>query len=251
MEWQNFKVTREYYYNDAGRQMRILGKSVEARYYELLGKSFDFPKDGYQGKYINDIAKIVLEKKGGSLKSGDEFFRKIAEEIIFNDIKNSLRKLNVKFDHFTNEKTFYENGDIDKLLKNLADKNLIYKKDNATWFRTSALGKDQDRVYIKSSGEPTYRVPDTAYHLDKINRKYDLIVDIFGADHADTYPVIIQIYKNGDPVHFAQTDVNDDGSYEYKFRIKSVDNDRVINVFEGDYDVKIFQTVKLKSELSI
>ena len=70
-------------------------------------------------------------------------------------------------------------------------------------------------------------------------------------DHADNYPVIIQIYKNGDPVHFAQTDVNDDGSYEYKFRIKSVDNDRVINVFEGDYDVKIFQTVKLKSELSI
>ena len=82
LEWQNFKVTREYYYNDAGRQMRILGKSVEARYYELLGKSFDFPKDGYQGKYINDIAKIVLEKKGRSLKSGDEFFRKIAEEII-------------------------------------------------------------------------------------------------------------------------------------------------------------------------
>ena len=195
LEWQNFKVTREYYYNDAGRQMRILGKSVEARYYELLGKSFDFPKDGYQGKYINDIAKIVLEKKGGSLKSGDEFFRKIAEEIIFNDIKNSLRKLDVKFDHFTNEKTFYENGDIDKLLKNLADKNLIYKKDNATWFRTSALGKNQDRVYIKSSGEPTYRVPDTAYHLDKIKRKYDLIVDIFGADHADTYPDVIIALK--------------------------------------------------------
>ena len=195
LEWQNFKVTREYYYNDAGRQMRILGKSVEARYYELLGKSFDFPKDGYQGKYINDIAKIVLEKKGGNLKSGDEFFRKIAEEIIFNDIKNSLRKLDVKFDHFTNEKTFYENGDIDKLLKNLADKNLIYKKDNATWFRTSALGKNQDRVYIKSSGEPTYRVPDTAYHLDKIKRKYDLIVDIFGADHADTYPDVIIALK--------------------------------------------------------
>ena len=195
LEWQNFKVTREYYYNDAGRQMRILGKSVEARYYELLGKSFDFPKDGYQGKYINDIAKIVLEKKGGSLKSGDEFFRKIAEEIIFNDIKNSLRRLDVKFDHFTNEKTFYENGDIDKLLKNLTDKNLIYKKDNATWFRTSALGKNQDRVYIKSSGEPTYRVPDTAYHLDKIKRKYDLIVDIFGADHADAYPDVIIALK--------------------------------------------------------
>ena len=111
--------------------------------------------------------------------------------MIFSDIKSSLIKLGITFDQFTNEKTFYENGDIDSFLKKLKDKELIYEKDNATWFKTSSLGKDQDKVYIKSSGEPTYRVPDTAYHQDKINRGFDLIVDVFGADHADTYPDVI------------------------------------------------------------
>ena len=125
-----------------------------------------------------------------------EFFKKSAEEIIFKEIKKSLIDLGIKFDQFTNEKSFYENGDIDELLKALSDKKLIYKKDDATWFKSSSLGKEQDRVYIKSSGEPTYRVPDTAYHLNKIRRNYDLIVDIFGADHADTYPDVIIALKS-------------------------------------------------------
>ena len=196
LEWQSFDVTREYYFNDAGRQMRILGESVEARYYELLGERFDFPKDGYQGKYILDIAKHLLKHQGKNLKKGDEIFQKSAEEIIFKKIKKSLIDLGIKFDRFTNEKSFYENGDIDELLKSLSDKKLIYKKDDATWFKSSSLGKEQDRVYIKSSGEPTYRVPDTAYHLNKIKRNYDLIVDIFGADHADAYPDVIIALKS-------------------------------------------------------
>jgi len=196
LEWQSFDVTREYYFNDAGRQMRILGESVEARYYEILGERFDFPKDGYQGKYILDIAKHLLKHQGKNLKKGDEIFQKSAEEIIFKKIKKSLIDLGIKFDRFTNEKSFYENGDIDELLKSLSDKKLIYKKDDATWFKSSSLGKEQDRVYIKSSGEPTYRVPDTAYHLNKIKRNYDLIVDIFGADHADTYPDVIIALKS-------------------------------------------------------
>lgn len=125
------------------------------------------------------------------MESGDPIFKERAEELIFSDIKSSLIKLGITFDQFTNEKTFYENGDIDSFLKKLKDKELIYEKDNATWFKTSSLGKDQDKVYIKSSGEPTYRVPDTAYHQDKINRGFDLIVDVFGADHADTYPDVI------------------------------------------------------------
>ena len=196
LEWQNFDVTREYYFNDAGRQMRVLGKSVEARYYELLGKDFNFPTDGYKGEYIINIAKQIVKSKGNNIKNGDAIFRKSAEEIIFKEIKSSLIDLGIKFDRFTNEKSFYENGDIDKLLKALSDKKLIYKKDNAIWFKSSSLGKEQDRVYIKSSGEPTYRVPDTAYHLDKIKRNYDLIVDIFGADHADTYPDVIIALKS-------------------------------------------------------
>ena len=99
--------------------------------------------------------------------------------------------MKIYFDQFTNEKTFYGNGDIEKFMDELKGKDLIYKKENATWFRTTSLGKEQDRVYIKSTGEPTYRVPDTAYHRDKINRKYDLIIDVFGADHADAYPDVI------------------------------------------------------------
>ena len=110
---------------------------------------------------------------------------------MFNKIKNSLKDLEIYFDQFTNEKTFYENGDIDIFMNELRDKDLIYEKENATWFKASSLGKTQDKVYIKSSGEPTYRVPDTAYHRDKIKRDYDLIIDVFGADHADAYPDVI------------------------------------------------------------
>ena len=191
LHWQGFEVTREYYFNDAGRQMRILGESVEVRYFEILGKNLEFPEEGYQGNYIREIAQTILDQHGNELKPNSPIFKKEAEKIIFNDIKSSLAKLGITFDQFSNEKTFYDNGGIDSLLKKLKEKDLIYEKDNATWFKTSTLGKDQDKVYIKSSGEPTYRVPDTAYHQDKIKRGFDLIVDVFGADHADAYPDVI------------------------------------------------------------
>ena len=191
LHWQGFEVTREYYFNDAGRQMRILGESVEVRYFEILGKNLEFPEEGYQGNYIREIAQTILDQHGNELKPNSPIFKKEAEKIIFNDIKSSLAKLGITFDQFSNEKTFYDNGGIDSLLKKLKEKDLIYEKDNATWFKTSTLGKEQDKVYIKSSGEPTYRVPDTAYHQDKIKRGFDLIVDVFGADHADAYPDVI------------------------------------------------------------
>lgn len=191
LENHGYKVTREYYFNDAGRQMRLLGQSVEARYFELVGKEIEFPNDGYEGNYIKDIAQSILDEHGKSLLPSDPLFKENAEKVIFADIENSLVNLGIHFDQFTNEKTFYENGEIDRFLEELKAKNLIYEKDDATWFRTTELGKDQDRVYIKSTGEPTYRVPDTAYHRDKINRGFDLIIDIFGADHADTYPDVL------------------------------------------------------------
>jgi arginyl-tRNA synthetase len=191
LEWQGYDVTREYYFNDAGRQMRILGESVEARYNEILGKKFSFPEDGYQGDYIKEIAQIVLNESKNKPNLEKEIFKKTAEKEIFKDIKKSLNKLGIHFNIFTNEKTFYENGDIERLLEELRSKNLIYEKDNATWFKTSALGKEQDRVFIKSTGEPTYRVPDTAYHKNKVEREFDLIIDVFGADHADTYPDVL------------------------------------------------------------
>ncbi|MBT7822798.1 MAG: arginine--tRNA ligase [Candidatus Marinimicrobia bacterium] len=196
LEWQGFDVTREYYFNDAGRQMRILGQSVEARYKEILGQEFEFPEDGYQGSYIKDIAQSILDKLGDKLPSDDSNFKQKAEESIFEDIKKSLLRLGIHFDQFTNEKSFYKNGEIDKFLGELREKNLIYEKEGATWFKTTALGKEKDRVYIKSTGEPTYRVPDTAYHRDKINRGFDLIIDVFGADHADTYPDVLLALKS-------------------------------------------------------
>ena len=191
LEWNGYSVTREYYFNDAGRQMRILSKSVASRYLEELGKSSDFPEGGYEGNYIYDIAKDIINEHGDQLDKDDILFKEVPEKNIFKQIKSTLNDLGIKFDVFSNEKTFYENGDIDKLLDELRSKNLIYEKDGATWFKSSSLGKDQDRVFIKSSGEPTYRVPDTAYHRNKVERNYDLIVDIFGADHMDTYPDVL------------------------------------------------------------
>ena len=191
LEWNGFNVTREYYYNDAGRQMRILGQSVEARYFELLDKEFKFPEDGYEGDYIIEIANSIIESHGKELIKDDSIFQSEAEKSIFEEINETLKRIGISFDQFTNEKTFYDNGDIDQLLDDLKNKNLIYEKDDATWFKTTELGKEQDRVYIKSTGEPTYRLPDTAYHRDKVNREYDLIVDVFGADHLDTYPDVL------------------------------------------------------------
>ena len=191
LEWHGYDVTREYYYNDAGKQMRTLGKSVEARYYELLDKPFEFPEDGYQGDYIIEIAKSIIDHYGKELEKEDKKFLSYAEKIIFKQIKNSLNSLGIQFDTFANEKSFYESGAIKKLLSDLEEKKLIYEKENATWYKATAVGASQDKVYIKSSGEPTYRLPDTAYHRDKVERKFDLIVDIFGADHTDTYPDVL------------------------------------------------------------
>ena len=191
LEWNGFTVIREYYFNDAGRQMRILSKSVKARYFENINKPFDFPEDGYEGEYINDIAKEIINDFGKELKSDDLIFKNFPEKKMFDDIKNTLTELGISFDKFSNEKTFYDNGAIERLIDELKTKDLIYEKDGATWFRTTSLGKEKDRVYIKSSGEPTYRLPDTAYHRDKVERNFDLIIDVFGADHMDTYPDVI------------------------------------------------------------
>jgi arginyl-tRNA synthetase len=134
LEWQGFDVVREYYFNDAGRQMRILGQSVEARYFEILGKVSEFPEEGYQGTYIREIAQTILDEKRDGLAPGDSIFKEKAEEAIFNDIKESLLNLGIYFDQFTNEKTFYENGDIERFLGELGKKDLVYEKENATWF---------------------------------------------------------------------------------------------------------------------
>ena len=191
LEWHNYEVTREYYYNDAGRQMRILGESVAARYFDLIGKKYDFPDDGYKGEYIISIANQIKDSHNEKLQTNSKVFRREAEKAIFKDIKKTLNSIGIKHDVFSNEQTYYDNGSIDELVKELNNKNLIYNSDGAVWFKATKLGLEKDRVYYKSSGEATYRLPDTAYHRHKLNRGFDLVVDIFGADHADAYPDVL------------------------------------------------------------
>ena len=191
LSWYGYDVTREYYYNNAGKQMRILAESSYAKYAKKIGKNVSPPENGYVGEYLDDIADEIIAKYGEALDSDSEHFRTFTEEKIFDSIKSTLKNLGIEFDLFSQEQTFYDNGAIDNVLKNLEELSLSYKKDGATWFKTSILGKEEDKVLVKSTGEPTYRLPDIAYHIDKVDRGFDLIVDIFGADHIDAYPDVL------------------------------------------------------------
>ena len=191
LTWNGYDVTREYYYNDAGKQMRVLAESCYAKYAKQVGKDVEMPENGYVGTYLDEIAEKIVNEHGKDLESDNPIFRDFTEKEIFTNIENTLKNLGIKFDVFTKEGAFYKNGAIDNVLKILKEKNLSYEKDGAVWFKTSSLNKEEDKVLVKSSGEPTYRLPDIAYHADKVDRGFDLIVDIFGADHIDTYPDVI------------------------------------------------------------
>ncbi len=193
LEWTGANVQREYYFNNAGRQMRMLGLSVQARYLEELGLDSEFPEGGYEGEYIKDIAKELVEEHGDKLADEQDvkMFKEKAESVIFEDIQNTLKRMNIEMDTFFNEHTLYEDGSIDEVVKTFREKNLAYDKDGAVWFKTTEFDKDQDTVLIKSSGEPTYRLPDIAYHANKLERGFDLCIDVFGADHIDTYPDVL------------------------------------------------------------
>jgi arginyl-tRNA synthetase len=187
------QVTREYYYNDAGRQMRVLGESTRARYLEALGLPFAFPEDGYQGQYIRDIAGELIKEHGDSLRGEPDVlpFKNKAERVIFADINATLHRLGIVFDNYYNEHSLYENGLIDDVVASLREKGLAYDQDGAVWFKGTECGLSQDRVIIKSTGEPTYRLPDIAYHREKFRRGFDWMVDIFGSDHIATVPDVL------------------------------------------------------------
>lgn len=193
LEWTGAEVDREYYFNDAGRQMRVLGQSVQARYLEELGKDSDFPEGGYEGEYIREIAaELASENKELSNDPEDwKPFKEKAEEAIFADISNTLERMNINMDSFFNEHSLYADGSIDSTVVKLREKGLVYDKDGAVWFKTTDFGKEQDTVLIKSTGEPTYRLPDIAYHMNKLDRGYDFCLDVFGADHIATYPDVL------------------------------------------------------------
>lgn len=192
-EWTGAEVQREYYFNNAGRQMRVLGQSVQARYLQELGKKADLPEGGYEGLYIKNIAVKLIEKHGDSLltEADEKQFREEAEAVIFDEIRNTLERMNIVMDSFFNENTLYENGAIDQVINTFREKDFAYEKDGAVWFKTTEFGKEKDTVLIKSTGEPTYRLPDIAYHANKLDRGFDICLDVFGADHIDTYPDVL------------------------------------------------------------
>ncbi len=196
LEWTGHDVTREYYYNNAGRQMRLLAESTYARYRQLLDPAFPFPEDGYQGEYIKEIAERLRSERGDLLckVERDEAVRICqagAEEILFEGIKNALARMGVIFDVFYNEDSLYTSGKIKEVVSEFRARGLAYDKDGAVWLKATALGLEQDRVIVKSTGEPTYRLPDIAYHREKFRRGFELVVDIFGADHIATFPDVI------------------------------------------------------------
>lgn len=193
LEWSGYEVDREYYFNNAGRQMRMLGDSVKLRYLELLGEQINFPEDYYQGEYIKDIAQKALDENGDKLKDEDPegIFKDYAERTIFEEIKTSLKRIKIVHKTFYNEKSLYEEGKIDSVLKQFDVKKLSFERDGAVWLKFDEMGRDEPKVIIKSTGEPTYRLPDIAYHLTKFDRGYDLMIDLFGSDHNATYPDVL------------------------------------------------------------
>ncbi len=197
LEWTGHEVTREYYFNNAGNQMNNLALSIRARYHHKAGESnYPFPEDGYHGTYIQLIADELFEKHGNSLmddaKETLEKFRLAGEKWCFAAIMRTLGKMNVKQDVFYNEDSLYTTGKVKKVIEDLSAAGLAYDKEGAIWIALSKLDeKLTDRVIVKSSGEPTYRLPDIAYHRDKIERGFDMIVDIFGADHIATIPDVM------------------------------------------------------------
>jgi len=182
-----YDVVREYYFNNAGRQMRVLGESVRARYLELCGRLSTFPEDGYQGDYIREIAQRLRDAHGDRLagEGHDALFRGAAEESIFADIRRTLERLGIRFDVYSNEASLYTEGKVEETLATLRERGLVYEKDGATWLAYSTIGRPQDRVLVKSSGEPTYRLPDIAYHREKLRRGFDLVLNVQGADHIE------------------------------------------------------------------
>ncbi len=197
LEWTGYTVVREYYFNNAGNQMKNLAISVRVRYLQALGDVIELHEEGYHGEEIKEIANDLIAKYGDSKRDADlEFFQKFGEEFNFSNIKKTLERLGIRHDIFFNENSLYDSGAIKDVIEEFKAKGLAYEKDGAIWLKLSAMGEDDDRVIVKSSGEPTYRLPDICYHRDKLSRGYALVVDIFGADHIATVTDVLAAVRS-------------------------------------------------------
>ncbi|MFQ5420373.1 MAG: arginine--tRNA ligase [Anaerolineae bacterium] len=192
MRAAGYDVTLEYYYNDAGRQVTKLGESTQIRYLQLLGDAAELGDDHYQGEYIIDIAREIEAKYGEAWRDEPvQSFADYAKARISQNQKESLRRVNIVFDEYYREQSLYESGRVWEALETLQERGFVYEKDGAQWFKTTEFGDDKDRVLVKKTGEPTYRMPDIAYHYHKKQRGFDIVIDIFGPDHHATAPQVL------------------------------------------------------------
>jgi arginyl-tRNA synthetase len=188
-----YDVQKEYYINDSGRQINTLGKSVYLRYRELMGENIQFPQECYQGDYIRDYAKEIIDRKGKTLFDQDEeqsifFCACFAAERIIEDIRKDLMDFGIEFDNWFSEQSLYDTGKVNAVIEDFKEKNIIYKKDGAFWFKTTNFGDEKDRVVVRKNGQTTYFASDIAYHMDKFERGFHRVIDVWGADHHGYIP---------------------------------------------------------------
>ena len=191
LAWDGWQVHREFYYNDAGEQIMRLARSVWARYQQALGAPAAFPEDGYHGEYVRELARELVAEHGdrwrgdASMAALDEM-RRFAVARLREEQNRDLDGFRVRFDEFFLESSLYTSGQVEETIRRLRETGYVYEKDGAVWLRTTDLGDDKDRVMVKSTGHPTYFLPDVAYHLTKWERGFHRAVDVQGADHHGT-----------------------------------------------------------------
>jgi len=195
-----YDIQSEFYINDAGLQVKLLGRSVHARYQQASGNDVPFPEDGYQGDYIEVIAKAIKEGEGDkylnrTFEECGEFFTDYSYKMMLANLETDLKDFGVTFDTWQSEKELHEKGMVEDALNTLKDKGLLYEKDGATWFSSSEFGDDKDRVIRKQDGEFTYFASDICYHKNKLDRGFDTIIDIWGADHHGYIPRVRSVLE--------------------------------------------------------
>lgn len=195
-----FDVEREFYINDAGLQVKLLGLSVYAAYQKGLGSSVQYPVDGYKGEYITAISSEIINKTGDKylnirFEECSDFFIGFSYRKMLADIARDLKNFGIEFDSWQSEKDLYSKGKVRDSLNFLDDRGMLYEKDGAKWFRSTAFGDDKDRVIVKKDGEYTYFASDIAYHKDKLDWGFDTIIDIWGADHHGYVPRLRSVLK--------------------------------------------------------
>ncbi|MFC1661904.1 arginine--tRNA ligase [Gemmatimonadota bacterium] len=191
LEWTGWAVHREFYYNDAGRQIELLAESVWARYQELLGREAEIPEGGYRGEYVLELARNILESEGdrfGADRSAEnlDVIRRSAVRILREEQDRDLEDFGVAFDEHYLESSLYTEGRVKGTIQALEETGLVYERDGALWLRTTEYGDQKDRVMVRRDGMPTYFLPDVAYHMTKWERGFRFVINVQGADHHST-----------------------------------------------------------------